>query len=118
LQHRENPEPFNSRSALFLRGKCSGPPICQNVLFPAEAAEIRLLPEKTHFDLALQVQADIQMLYHYITSPPKKQGVPCNFFTLRKNPVKPAAVFANAPENKHSGSAKTKPLSHVVRFGA
>ena len=50
------------------------------------------------------------MLYHYITSPLKKQGVSGIFFTLRKNRGIPAAVFANAPENKHSGSVQTKPL--------
>jgi len=99
-------------------GKCSGPPNRQNVCTPQNERKSVLSAYARHLDLAGQGPADIQMLYYYITSSPKKQGVPCNFFTLRKNPVFPAAVFANAPENKHSGSANTKPLSHFVRFGA
>lgn len=52
---------------------------------------------KLHLDLALQVQADIQMLYYYITSPLKKQGVQRIFSKFRKNHGAAAFVFAIAP---------------------
>lgn len=42
------------------------------------------------------------MLYYYITSPLKKQGVQRIFFTLRKNLRAPAAVFAIAPEKSEA----------------
>ena len=69
---------------------------------------------KLHLDLALQVQADIQMLYYYITSPLKKQGVQRNFSNFRKNHGAAAFVFAIAPGISAAAPQKTEPLSHFA----
>ena len=45
------------------------------------------------------------MLYYYITSPLKKQGVQRIFFTFRKNRRKQAVVFAIATEKSKAAPA-------------
>jgi hypothetical protein len=81
---RQNPSSF-----MNAEGKCSGPPNRQNVLRTAKARKTVHFAHTWHLDLAGQGPADIQMLYYYITVPPKKQGVLRIFFNSGKKYASP-----------------------------